>query len=151
MTDIVDPSKRSRIMASIRGKDTKPELLVRRGLHKFGARFRLHRRDLPGKPDLVFPRYRVVLFVHGCFWHRHAGCKLAYRPATNEKFWAEKFQLNIDRDRRQTELLIQAGWRVFVIWECSLRNNDLTPLFSSVFSELQSGEALYQEWPINKK
>lgn len=151
MTDIVAPLTRSRMMASIRGKDTKPELLVRSGLHKLGLRFRLHRRDLPGKPDLVFPRYRVVIFVHGCFWHRHTGCKLAYKPAANEKYWAEKFQENVERDQRQVELLLQAGWRVFVIWECSLRGNDLTSLYSSVYFELLSGKVHYLEWPINKK
>lgn len=150
MTDIVDPRKRSFMMASIRSKDTKPELAVRSGLHQLGARFRLHRRDLPGKPDLVFPRYRAVIFVHGCFWHRHTGCKLTYSPATNATWWAKKFQATVDRDQRQFELLLQAGWRVFVIWECSLRNSDLNPLLRSVLSKLQSGDERYQEWPVVK-
>lgn len=146
MTDIVDPARRSKMMASIRGKNTRPELLVRRGLHRLGFRFRLHRRDLPGRPDLVFPKYRAVLFVHGCFWHRHAACKLAYTPSANAHVWVEKFNTTIERDRRQIGLLLKAGWRVFVIWECSLRGNDLNDLFMAVAAELKAGHSTYREW-----
>lgn len=149
MTDIVDPATRSRIMASIRGKNTKPELLVRRGLHQLGVRFRLHRRDLPGSPDLVFPKYRTTLFVHGCFWHRHDSCMLAYTPSANGYKWVEKFKANVERDRRQISLLQQAGWRVFVIWECALRANDLSTLFVAVATELKTGESAYREWPAS--
>lgn len=147
MTDIVDPATRSKIMASIRGKNTKPELQVRHGLHQLGVRFRLHRRDLPGSPDLVFPKYRAVLFVHGCFWHRHESCKLAYIPSTNRQKWGEKFKSNVERDRRQVAMLQQAGWRVFVIWECALRLNDLNNLFAGVTAELKTGVSAYHEWP----
>lgn len=148
MADIVDPATRSKIMASIRGKNTKPELKVRRGLHQLGMRFRLHRRDLPGSPDLVFPKYRVALFVHGCFWHRHDSCRLAYTPCANSQKWGEKFKANVERDRRQFSQLQQAGWRVFVIWECALRVNDLSDLLVSVATELRAGESSYREWPV---
>jgi len=151
MTDIVDPATRSRMMACIRGKDTAPELTVRSGLHRLGVRFRLHCRDLPGRPDLVFPRFKVALFVHGCFWHRHHACRLAYTPSANAKKWAEKFDATIRRDQKQIALLLQAGWRVFVIWECSLRRKDLSPLFSSVASELRTGTACYREWPSEEE
>lgn len=147
MTDIVDPATRSKIMASIRGKNTKPELQVRRGLHQLGVRFRLHRRDLPGSPDLVFPKYRAVLFVHGCFWHRHEPCRLAYTPSVNSHKWIAKFKANVERDRRQIALLQQVGWRVFVIWECALRANDLGDLLDAVVAELRTGESTYREWP----
>lgn len=147
MTDIVDPVTRSKIMASIRGKNTKPELQVRRGLHALGVRFRLHRPDLPGSPDLVFPKYRVALFVHGCFWHRHDSCKLAYTPSSNRQEWQEKFSGNVARDRRQISLLLQAGWRVFVIWECALRAVDLSELLVAIAAELKTGERTYREWP----
>jgi len=147
MTDIVDPATRSKIMASIRGKNTKPELRVRRGLHALGVRFRLHRRDLPGSPDLVLPKYRVALFVHGCFWHRHDSCKLAYTPAANRQEWEEKFKGNVARDRRQIALLLQMGWRVFVIWECALRTDHLSDLILEVAAELKAGQSTYQEWP----
>lgn len=147
MTDIVDPATRSKIMASIRGKNTKPELRVRRGLHKLGLRFRLHCRDLPGSPDLVFPKYRVALFVHGCFWHRHASCRLAYTPSANEREWGDKLEANVARDRRQIALLQETGWRVLVIWECALRANDLSDLLVTVAAELKTGEKIYREWP----
>ena len=135
------------MMASIRSKDTKPELKVRSGLHCLGMRFRLHCSNLPGKPDLVFPKHRVVLFVHGCFWHRHSGCRFAYAPSQNAEKWTRKFLANIERDRCQVELLQQNGWRVFVIWECALKVRDVSPLLSSVVTELLSNNANYQEWP----
>lgn len=148
MVDIVDKETRSRMMASIHGKDTKPELKVRSGLHRLGIRFRLHHRELPGRPDLVCPKYQVAIFVHGCFWHRHTGCKFAYTPSQNSDRWIRKFNANIERDRRQVELLQQAGWRVFVIWECALRAKDVSPLLSSVVTELLWGNESYREWPI---
>lgn len=148
MTDIVDPATRSRIMASIRGKNTKPELLVRRGLHRLGLRFRLHDRHLPGRPDLVFPKYRTVLFVHGCFWHRHDSCRLAYSPSSNRQSWKKKFETNVERDRMQIMLLQQAGWRVLVIWECALRVNDFSNLLAEIVTALKSSESHYREWPL---
>lgn len=123
MVDIVDPATRSRMMAEIRGRDTKPEIAVRRALHALGFRFRLHDRRLPGRPDLVLPRYRVAIFVHGCFWHRHAGCRFATTPATRPDFWQQKFDANVTRDAQQKETLIASGWRVATVWECALRGD----------------------------
>lgn len=111
-------------MAAIRGKETAPELLLRRALHRSGYRYRLHVEDLAGRPDLVLPRYRAVIFVHGCFWHRHRGCVLAYEPKSRARFWTEKFSRNVQRDRRQIRQLRLEKWRVLVVWECGLRRVD---------------------------
>lgn len=119
--DIVDPQTRSRMMAGIRGSDTRPERILRSGLHALGFRFRLHRRDLPGRPDIVLPRFRAAIFVHGCFWHRHPGCRYTTTPATRPDFWRTKFVQNVERDRRNRDDLLTAGWRVAVVWECALR------------------------------
>lgn len=119
MTDFLSPAERSDRMSRIRGKDTQPELALRKVLHKLGLRYRLH-GALPGKPDLVFPRYRTVVFVHGCFWHRHAGCNIASTPKSNTSFWLEKFEKNIARDARVAAQLEKEGWRVLVVWECEL-------------------------------
>ncbi len=123
MADIVDQAVRSRMMAKIGGKDTKPELLLRRALHARGLRYRLHDRKLPGSPDLVFRRFRAVCFVHGCFWHRHSGCPYATNPATRPEFWEAKFKANVERDHRAKEALWTAGWRVAIVWECALRHD----------------------------
>ena len=121
MTDVHTPAQRSYNMSRIQGRDTKPELLVRRLLHGLGFRYRLHVKDLPGKPDLVFPRSKAILFVHGCFWHMHR-CKYGKpAPATNKTFWAEKRRSNVDRDKRHRRQLRAAGWQVFEIWECQTR------------------------------
>lgn len=125
MTDVLTPEQRSRCMSAIRGKDTKPELVVRSMVHRMGYRFRLHRRDLPGKPDLVFPRLRKVLFVHGCFWHQHSGCRFATRPATRPEFWASKLDGNVLRDAKHAESLIRLGWHRGVVWECEIRDLDV--------------------------
>jgi DNA mismatch endonuclease (patch repair protein) len=109
-------------MAAIRSKDTSPELRVRRLLHHLGYRFRLHRRDLPGSPDIVLPKHRTVVFVHGCFWHRHPGCRYSTTPKTRADFWSKKFEQNIERDHRQQQQLREMGWSVMVIWECELRD-----------------------------
>lgn len=116
----IDPI-RSKIMRSVRRANTKPEIAVRRSLHALGFRFRLHRNDLPGTPDLVLPKYRIVVFVHGCFWHRHKGCSKATFPKTRTKFWTTKFRQNVARDQRNVEQLEQAGWLVLTIWECETR------------------------------
>lgn len=116
--DVVDRPTRSRMMAAIGGRDTKPELLVRKALHAAGLRFRLHRKGLPGTPDIVLPRFRTVVFVHGCFWHRHRGCRYTTTPRTNASFWQEKFDANVARDKRQRALLRAAGWQVIQVWEC---------------------------------
>jgi DNA mismatch endonuclease, patch repair protein len=122
MTDVHTPEQRSRNMASIRGRDTEPEKTVRSLLHRLGYRFRLHRRDLPGKPDLVFPSRRKVIFVHGCFWHMHACRWGKVTPATNSAFWQNKRQSNCDRDRRTLDALAAAGWKALIVWECDLRD-----------------------------
>lgn len=122
MTDIFSPAKRSAVMARIKGRDTAPERAVRSMLHGLGYRFRLHRSDLPGKPDIVLPRYRTLIFVHGCFWHRHRDCRFAYLPATRRSFWQKKFDQNISRDRNALRQLKKRGWRVVVVWECQLRS-----------------------------
>lgn len=125
MADIFTPEKRREIMSLIRGRDTTPELIVRRALHGLGYRYRLHRRDLPGTPDLVFPRLGKVIFVHGCFWHRH-GCRTGRStPATRAEFWAAKFEGNRLRDRRTLYALRRAGWQVAVVWECRLKKRHL--------------------------
>ena len=121
MMDIVDASTRSRMMAGIRGKDTRPEVLLRSALHRHGFRFRLHDRRLPGRPDLVLPRYRAAVLVHGCFWHRHEGCRYATTPSTRPEFWESKFEANVLRDREVLTMLRAAGWRVATVWECALR------------------------------
>ncbi|WP_236105818.1 very short patch repair endonuclease [Pandoraea fibrosis] len=110
-------------MSNIRAKDTKPEMIVRRYLHAHGFRFRLHDRRLPGTPDLVLRKYRTVIFVHGCFWHHHAGCPKAYVPASNTDQWMRKFELNRARDARCSEMLAIAGWSIIVVWECELGAN----------------------------
>ena len=109
-------------MSGIRGKDTKPEMIVRKALHAAGLRFRLHGKDLPGKPDLVLPKYRAIIFVHGCFWHRHEGCRFATTPATRPEFWDEKFRKNIERDEKSIKELLESGWRIGIIWECTTRD-----------------------------
>jgi DNA mismatch endonuclease, patch repair protein len=123
--DLITPSQRSANMARIRGHDTGPELAVRRLAHRLGFRFRLHRRDLPGTPDLVFTSRHQVIFVHGCFWHRHAGCRFAYEPKSNIEFWRVKFAANTARDARVTEELVQMGWSVLTIWECEAAKPDV--------------------------
>ena len=117
MVDVVGPETRSRMMSGIRGKNTKPELLVRSHLHRKGLRFRLH-ANLPGKPDLVFPKYRTAVFVHGCFWHRHQKCRYAYTPKSRKAFWQSKFAENVRRDRRTARALRGSGWKVITVWEC---------------------------------
>lgn len=121
MTDIVSPEKRSRMMSSIKGKDSLPEKLVRRTLFKMGFRYRLHRRDLPGTPDIAMPGRKIAIFVHGCFWHAHRGCRFAKTPSTRIEFWTSKLRANVDRDQRAVERLDEMGWRVLNVWECATR------------------------------
>lgn len=122
MADVVKPEVRSRMMSGIRGKDTQPELLLRRGLFSRGIRFRLHAASLPGRPDLVIRKHKVVILVHGCFWHAHEGCRYFRLPGSNQQFWAEKLGRNRQRDAKSTTELKAAGWRVAVVWECALRS-----------------------------
>jgi len=111
-------------MSRIRYKDTKPELTVRSILHKMGYRFRLHVKSMPGCPDIVLPKYRMVIFVHGCFWHRHPGCKYAYIPKSRQAFWKKKFEMNDKRHKKVIKDLDKIGWKTFVIWECETANPD---------------------------
>ncbi|MGE8147290.1 very short patch repair endonuclease [Pseudomonas frederiksbergensis] len=120
MADVLTPEQRKLNMSRIRGRDTKPEMLIRRGLHARGFRYRLQDRKLPGRPDLVFPRYHVVVFVHGCFWHGHS-CPMFKLPVTRREFWAEKIASNRARDERATGALLNLGWRIVNVWECSIR------------------------------
>ncbi len=123
MTDIVDPRTRSRMMAGIKGKNTRPELALRRAMHARGFRYRLHDKKLAGKPDLVLSKFRVAIFVHGCFWHRHEGCKYTTTPATRTEFWRAKFRENVARDQRNVDALLELDWRVAVVWECEIRTS----------------------------
>jgi len=140
MTDVISREKRSALMSRIRGSDTEPEIAVRRGLHRAGFRFRLHQRNLPGSPDLVLAKFGAVIFVHGCFWHRHRGCRLAYRPKSRTGFWTEKFRQNRARDRRLQRELRDRGWRVLVVWECTLRKHaDRVKAIERIKGWLRSG------------
>ncbi|MCU1720222.1 very short patch repair endonuclease [Pseudomonas sp. 5P_5.1_Bac1] len=119
--DTITPQARSLMMSRIKGRNTKPEILVRSLCHSLGLRFRLHRKDLPGSPDLVFPKHRLCLFVHGCFWHRHQGCKYAYTPKSRQEFWLPKLERNVARDKSSEEALRGMGWKVVIIWECETK------------------------------
>ena len=131
--DSVTASVRSRMMAGIKGKNTKPELAIRSALHRRGFRYRLHRKDLPGKPDLVFTGWSAVIFVHGCFWHGH-NCHLFRWPKSREDFWRAKIGKNIERDRKQFLTLIETGWRIGMVWECALKGKTRLP-FDSVVNQ----------------
>ena len=144
MMDVVNKATRSRMMAGIRGKDTMPELALRRALHRRGLRYRLHARDLPGRPDMVLPRFRAVLLVHGCFWHRHDRCSFATIPASNVPFWKKKFRENMDRDSRNVEALLQAGWRVGIIWECAIRGMNIGKIARQVHTWLLSTKRMME-------
>lgn len=118
--DSISKERRSWNMSRIRSKNTRPELLVRSILHRSGYRFRLHARELPGSPDVVLPKWKTVVFVHGCFWHRHRGCRFAYSPKSQKAFWRKKFRENMKRDARKAEALASLGWTVVTVWECEL-------------------------------
>lgn len=126
MSDIVDKSTRSRMMSGIKGEDTKPELFVRKALHKRGFRYKLHDKTLPGKPDLVFSKFRAVIQIQGCFWHKH-NCHLFKWPSTRKEFWKEKIQANVERDRKNIAKLQQNGWKTLLVWECSLKGKEKLP------------------------
>ena len=139
------PEQRHRNMSAVKGKDTKPEILVRKWLHAAGYRFRLHVKDLPGKPDIVLPKYKTVIFVNGCFWHQHSGCSHAKLPETNKQFWEDKLRKNIHRDEQNYKKLRDLGWNVQIMWECEIKkskyilnetynasNSNQTPYFSFI-------------------
>ncbi len=144
MVDIVDAQTRARMMSGIRGKNTRPEMAIRQYLHARGFRFRLHRKDLPGSPDLVLAKYRLAVFVHGCFWHRHRECYYATAPATRSDFWRLKLDGNVERDQRQQQALEALGWRVLTVWECGLKHcfESLSDVEGIIFSSPQ-----ISEWP----
>jgi DNA mismatch endonuclease, patch repair protein len=121
MVDTISEERRSWNMSRIKGRNTGPELRLRSLLHRAGFRFRLHAKDLPGKPDIVLPKYHTAIFVHGCFWHRHEGCRNATTPSTRTEFWQDKFDENVERDRRNRAALERAGWTVITVWECDLK------------------------------
>lgn len=150
MMDVVDPATRSRMMSGIRGKNTRPEMLVRQFLHGHGFRYRLHSKNLPGRPDIVMRKWMVAVFVHGCFWHRHQGCKFSTTPASNLEHWRCRFEENTARDRRNTNALAARGWTVIILWECGLRDakagkRNLLWLLDSIRTAHSAGRIL--EWP----
>lgn len=132
MVDILSPAQRSALMSKVQDSDTRPEWILRSALHRLGFRFRLKNKHLPGRPDLVFPKYRTAVFVHGCFWHRHSGCKNASIPKTNHGFWLNKLDENVARDKRASSALTKQGWRVLVVWECQLEGSTLKTLRKTV-------------------
>lgn len=147
MTDIVSPEKRSKMMSGIRGKNTLPELLVRKSIFAEGLRFRLHRKDLPGNPDIVLPRKQVIIFVHGCFWHQHPGCRLAKLPTTNSDFWQKKLKGNSARDRKVAEELNSLGWRVLTIWECVTKDQAVLQVLGRLIFEWIEGKEVMGSIP----
>lgn len=144
MTDIWSKEKRSEVMSRIRGKDTKPELVVRSIIHRMGYRFTVNgprNRELPGKPDIVLPKHHTVVLVHGCFWHRHRGCKFAYAPKTRVEWWQQKFNANVARDKRVAVELRKAGWKVVTIWECELKTERKVRAIEHRLGKALSGRA----------
>jgi DNA mismatch endonuclease, patch repair protein len=140
MTDVHSKEQRSRNMAAIRSADTRPEIRVRSLLHGLGYRFRLHRRDLPGKPDIVLPKYHTVIFVHGCFWHSHSCRYGVVKPATRSAFWSAKRTATVERDRRKEQALSEQGWRVLTVWECEIKHSeDLRRRLSRFLKDIASG------------
>lgn len=137
MTDRISKKKRSWNMSRIRSKDTKPEIKVRSYLFKLGFRFRKNVQKLPGKPDIVLPKYSTVIFINGCFWHHHQGCRYAYIPKTRTNFWLDKFSKNSENDKKNKVILQQLGWKVVVIWECMLKN-DFNKTMSAVVDQIVS-------------
>jgi DNA mismatch endonuclease, patch repair protein len=135
MVDIVSREVRSRMMSGIRGKNTKPEMVIRKGLHRLGFRFRLHDKSLPGKPDIVLPRYRAVILIHGCFWHGH-DCHLFKWPKSHTEFWKEKIDRNVEVDRCSEHSLLHIGWRQAIVWECSIKGRTRIPL-DQILSSLE--------------
>ncbi len=140
MADIVDPATRSRMMSGIRGSDTRPELQMRRALHAYGFRFRLHDRRLPGRPDIVLPKWGAVIEVRGCFWHRHENCRFATTPSTRPEFWSVKFAANVARDARNLAALHADSWRVAVVWECAFRTGTIMSIMDRIIPWLEGDD-----------
>lgn len=150
--DRLSTTQRSNNMSRIGSKDTEPELAVRCTLHKLGYRFRLHRRDLPGTPDIVLPKHRMVIFVHGCFWHRHRNCRLSYKPKSNRAFWQHKFIANVARDHRVRQQLRRLGWCVRVVWECQTNSPDslASKLRAMLVTQVASNSLIGPAGPMRK-
>ena len=136
-------------MSGIRGRDTQPEMRVRRYLHASGFRYRLHDRSLPGIPDLVFRQHHTVIFVHGCYWHRHTGCRYATTPSSNKDFWLRKLEGNVRRDREVIKRLLDEQWRVIVVWECGLRGVNIEEALQWLPQTIRTNAKQYVEWPVN--
>jgi DNA mismatch endonuclease (patch repair protein) len=147
MVDRITPAARSKTMAAIRSKDTKPEKWVRSALHGQGFRFRLHNKKLPGSPDLVLRKYRAVIFINGCFWHQHEGCKAAHLPKSRQDFWRQKFARNVARDQKVLYQLKIIGWRAAIVWECGLKKSCRDAMLEHLMAWLHSG-AEYFEMPV---
>ncbi|MGU9855293.1 very short patch repair endonuclease [Pseudomonas sp. LF245] len=143
--DVVSKDVRSKMMANIHGTNTVPEMKVRKLLHKNGFRYRLHPRELPGRPDIVLPRYHLCILIHGCFWHRHPGCRYATTPSSREDFWRSKFEQNVNRDTRNRHELLQQGWRVFELWECGIRKPEVT--MNWLLEAVPDSKKQYISWP----
>lgn len=139
MADTITEARRSWNMSRIRGTNTKPELHLRSLLHRAGFRFRLHAKELPGKPDIILPKYRTAVFVHGCFWHRHPGCKYSTTPSTRPDFWQNKFDENVRRDAANRDALESAGWKVLTVWECELKA-DVAGVVSNLSDRLRKND-----------
>lgn len=133
-------------MSRVKSKNTAPEIRVRRVAHAMGLRFRIHRRDLPGNPDIIFPKYRAAIFIHGCFWHRHLGCKKATMPKSNVRFWEEKFTHNIERDERNIQKLRELGWSVAIFWECEVKDpEEIEKRLCDVLSDSSKDHGMMRE------
>ncbi|MGM9857192.1 MAG: very short patch repair endonuclease [Candidatus Limisoma sp.] len=138
MTDVLSKEQRKRCMSHVRGKDTKPEVMVRQFLFAQGFRYRLYRKDLPGKPDIVLPKYRTVIFINGCFWHGHSGCKYATIPEANHDFWLAKISGNVERDKSNYAKLFELGWKVIEIWQCELKPKFREQTLNNLLTELRN-------------
>ena len=138
MTDVLSKEQRKRCMSHVRGKDTKPEVMVRQFLFSNGFRYRLYRKDLPGKPDIVLPKYKTVIFINGCFWHGHSGCKYATIPKANHDFWLAKISGNIERDKSNYAKLFELGWKVIEIWQCELKPKFREQTLNNLLTELRN-------------
>ena len=136
MVDVHDKATRSYNMSRIKGKDTKPEFIVRRYLHARGLRFRLHNKKLPGKPDLVFSKYKTVVFLHGCFWHKHDGCRYFVVPKTRTEWWLKKIDRNVEKDKENEKALRILGWKVLIIWECDLKKEKRKPILNKLYNAI---------------
>jgi len=147
VTDVVSPAIRSRMMAGIKSRNTKPEFVVRKALFAAGYRFRLHRNDLPGRPDIVLPRRRIAVFVHGCFWHMHEGCRYAKLPSTHQEFWREKLGRNVLRDGVRIKALLGLNWRVLIVWECLTRVRDANEILPGLIADWIESDESFGEFP----